>query len=234
MTVSLILPCYNPPQGWEINVWKQYQAFSQAINTQVALIIVLDGENEALKDNITYLQQQIPSLRLIAYPENQGKGYAIRQGVLKANNDLIIYTDIDFPYTIASMVDIYNHLAHKNVDVAVGVKDQAYYGQVPYLRKVISRFLRALIRLFLSLPITDTQCGLKGFKKKVSPIFLQTTINRYLFDLEFIRNCFGHKSLNIKAIPIALNEEIQFRKMNTNILLPELFNFTLLLFKPRK
>ena len=81
------------------------------------------------------------------------------------------------------------------------------------------------------MPVTDTQCGLKGFKRAVAPLFLATTIDRYLFDLEFVRNCYKSKKFRVQAIPVELNENVHFRKMNFRILLPEMFNFIKLLFK---
>jgi hypothetical protein len=62
-------------------------------------------------------------------------------------------------------------------------------------------------------------------------LFLQTTINRYLFDLEFIRNCYKGKTLRVKPVPVALNENVHFRKMDYRILLPEMLNFVKLIFK---
>ena len=129
------------------------------------------------------------------------------------------------------MYKIYEGLKKNEHDVAIGVKDEAYYAHVPFLRRVISRFLRFLIRLFLSMPVTDTQCGLKGFNRSVAPLFLQTTIDRYLFDLEFVRNCFKSKKYRVKAIPVTLNENVQFRSMNYRILLSESVDFVRLLFR---
>ena len=192
----------------------------------------MDGTSEATtKESISFLEQNIPQLKLIRYEQNRGKGYAIRQGVAAAKGDIIIYTDVDFPYSPDSMYKIYEGLKNDESDVAIGVKNDDYYAHVPMLRRIISRFLRFLIRMFLSMPITDTQCGLKGFKRSVAPLFLQTTIDRYLFDLEFVRNCFKSKKYCVRAIPVALNENVHFRSMNYRILLSESVDFIRLLFR---
>lgn len=234
MNVSLILPCYNPPQDWERNVYTNYTAFCKRIDATPELIIVVDGTSDTVKgEDLIYLQQNIPQLRLIQYAENHGKGYAIRKGVAIATGDIILYTDIDFPYTIESMYAVYGGLQANLHDVAIGVKNDSYYTHIPPLRKAISQALRVMITTFLSLPVTDTQCGLKGFKRSVVPLFLQTTIDRYLFDLEFIRNCYRSKQYRLQPIPVALNEQVHFRKMSYRILLPELLNFAMLLTKKR-
>lgn len=232
MIVSVVLPCYNPPPGWEQTICAAYKSFCDSIDVPVELIIVLDGLCPGVTtDDEILLNKFIPRLNIVKYETNKGKGYAIRKGVSVAKGDIIIYTDIDFPYTASSILSVYKTLRNGDADVAVGVKNEAYYEHVPLVRKIISRILRFLIRLFLSMPITDTQCGLKGFKRSVAPLFLQTTIDRYLFDLEFVRNCFRSKKITVKAIPIALNEHVHFRKMNYRILLTEAVNFIRLLFR---
>lgn len=232
MSVSLILPCYNPPQEWERNVYARYQDFCNRTGEHAELIVVIDGASQGVtQEHLNYLASQIPTLKIVQYPENHGKGYAIRQGVAVATGGIIIYTDIDFPYTIASMHAIYSSMQNNQADLAIGVKDDDYYTHVPFLRRVISRQLRFMTRLFLSLPVTDTQCGLKGFRSNVKDLFLKTTIDRYLFDLEFIRNCYKSRQYKIIPIPVSLNEQVQFRKMNYGILLPEMLNFVRLLFK---
>ena len=232
MILSLILPCYQPPQGWERNIATAYNMFCLQIHQQPELIIVLDGTTDDITNQAaTWLQQQIPLLLIVSYPENKGKGYAIRQGVAQATGTIVMYTDIDMPYTVESMLAIYNRLYKDECDVAIGVKDEQYYHHLPLVRKIISRCLRAMIRTFLAMPVTDTQCGLKGFRNNVKPLFLSTTINRYLFDLEFIRNCFAAKKYRVSPIPVALNGQVHFRKMNYRILFPEMLNFVRLLFK---
>jgi len=232
MSVSLVLPCYNPPEGWEQVICVRYNEFCRLTGEDAELIVVMDGKGTRdYSQGLVFLETNVPRLRLVTYNENRGKGYAIRQGVAVAKGDLILYTDVDFPYTTDSMLAVYAGLKDDEYDVGLGVKNKDYYAHVPPVRRAISRFLRFLIRVFLSMPVTDTQCGLKGFQRKVAPLFLQTTIDRYLFDLEFVRNCYKAKQYRVQAIPVTLNENVHFRKMDYRILLPEMFNFVKLLFK---
>ena len=232
MIVSLVLPCYNPPPGWEQVIHRNYNLLSNHLPEKVELVLVLDGVSANVTDgNLQFLKDHISQLTIVSYAKNRGKGYAIRQGVAKVTGDIIIYTDVDFPYTADSVRAIYERLKEDECDVAIGVKDAAYYTHVPLVRRLISRWLRVVVRTFLSMPITDTQCGLKGFKRNVAPLFLQTTIDRYLFDLEFVRNCYKSKKYRVLAVPVSLNENVHFRNMNFRILLPEMLNFARLLFR---
>lgn len=222
--LSVILPCYNPPEHWSERVLQACNALQTLTGDTFELIVVNDGSHHGVSEQDIALLGSFPYFRYVHYTANKGKGYAIREGMKLAKGDLLIYTDIDFPYTNQSFLDVFNRLQEPDCDIAIGIKDPEYYRHVPFLRKAISKLLRSLIRTFLNLPFTDTQCGLKGFKKKVLPVFLGTTINRYLFDLEFIKTAYI-KKYSIVPVPVSLKPGVVFRKMNYKILIPEFMNF---------
>ena len=182
MATSLVLPCYNPAPGWEQHVWVSYDSFCTDVKEQIELVIVMDGKSKMVTDEaVDFLKQKIQKLKLVSYPVNRGKGYALRQGVAAATGDVIMYTDIDFPYTAESMQMIYGALNRGECEVAIGIKNEAYYANVPFLRRTISKLLRFLTGVFLSMPVTDTQCGLKGFKSSAAPYsWIQLSTGIYL------------------------------------------------------
>lgn len=228
MSVSVVLPCYNPQPDWEQVVCKEFKLFANKVAVPVELILVLDGlttATDSTNSALDTLRRAIPSITIINYDTNRGKGYATRKGVQAAKGNIIIYTDVDFPYNTDSMLEVYQLLQADACDVVAGVKDEDYYSHVPLVRRMISRILRLFIRLFLSMPVTDTQCGLKGMQRSGVGVFLSTSIDRYLFDLEFIYKCFRQGGLRVRAVPVRLREEIEFRKMDYRILLPEMMNF---------
>lgn len=221
--LSIVLPCYHPPTQWQEHIIASLTDFEQHYRSY-ELIIVNDGcHTEAVQD-ISLLRQHFPLLKWISYPQNRGKGYAIRQGVAEASAPLIIYTDIDFPYTSGSFLDIYHTLLSGNTDIAVGVKDEVYYSKVPWFRKRISKTLTRLIRMLIRISITDTQCGLKGLNAAAKPLLLSGTIDRYLFDLEFIYKA-ERRKLRLKAVPVRLRDGVQFSAVNWKILFAEAGNF---------
>lgn len=179
------------------------------------------------------MTEKIPGFKWVDSDVNKGKGYALRKGIAAADTDIIIYTDIDFPYTTESIKKIYDALTSGSCDLAAGVKDDAYYEKVPAARRYISKALRGLIKMFFSIPFTDTQCGLKGFTKDIKPLFLDTSIDRYLFDLEFIRKVHA-KKYRIEQVYVSLKDDIEFRKMNYKVLLPELLNLIGLILRRKK
>ena len=225
MKLSLILPVYNPAEGWAAIVMAKS---SELINLYPQLdfetIVVNDGSaTDSFLHGKTALQSS--HVRLLEYIPNKGKGEALRTGVRASSGDLIVYTDIDFPYTIDSICKVIDELLTQKQDVVIGIKDQTYYDHVPAVRRFISRLFRFFVRLLLQIPTDDTQCGLKGFNQKGKSVFLNTTITRYLFDLEFVFLASRDSSIKIKIQEIKLRPDVQFRKMNLAILKNEAWNF---------
>lgn len=231
-TIDIVLPCYNPAEGWGISVVdKMIELREMLPEVECRLIVVDDGSSTGVNDvNIQTIKGSIPLTKVIRCSENQGKGAALRKGIKSANADYIIYTDVDFPYTLKSLLAIYNDLL-EGFDIVAGIKDDTYYHSVPAGRRFISRFLRGMTRLFLGLKITDTQCGLKGMNAKGRDVFLSTTIDRYLFDLEFIYLASHNKEIQLTARTIQLRDSISFSKMPLKILVQEGFNFVRIIFK---
>jgi len=223
---TIVLPCYNPLPGWENKVLEGYKAVVERTNAAPELIIVNDGSSKQISETgIRFLEDNIPHFRLEGYTVNKGKGAAVRYGVEKASNEIIIFTDIDFPYSSESFEKIWSLLQNGN-DIVIGIKDKNYYNNVPEARIYISKILKRFSKLFLNIPVTDTQCGLKGFNAKGKAVFLSTTINRYLCDLEFVYKSYKTTPrLNIVTQEIQLRNGIQFSKMNFKVLVKELFNF---------
>lgn len=223
-----MLPCYNPPKGWKENIVANYTAI-KATQDLVELIIVNDGSTTVDVAGATAFFNRHEGIVFRSYTTNMGKGYALREGVKLAQGALIVYTDIDFPYTHESFNAILLAL-QQNADVAIGIRGAEYYTHLPKLRVYISKFLRFLIRTMLRIPTDDTQCGLKGFNQKGKEVFLQTTINRYLFDLEFVFLSARNK-LNIKTVEVELREGILLSTMRMGVLLQEGGNFLSVLWR---
>ena len=225
-SLDIILPAYNPLPGWEDIVIGRFQSLVKALpEVKIRLFIVNDG-SQRLDENHSagVIQEVIPDLQWISYKENRGKGYALRQGVKNSTADFVVYTDIDWPYTEESMIGVIRTLMG-SADAVIGKRDENYYTHLPPARRRISRLLRSFNAKLLRLKVDDTQAGLKGFRKNIKDIFLSTTIDRYLFDLEFIYLISAKKEIKVIGYPISLRPGITFSKMNRKILFQEARNF---------
>jgi len=220
------VPCYNPQAGWEQVLAVKFADLQKALAGLVedtGLIVVNDGSaHQVTEENFNRLKTLAPGARVVSYTANRGKGYALRQGVQASDADLILVTDIDFPYTIDSMRRVVEVL-HVHGGIAAGNRDTAYYANVPTFRRRLSQMLRWLLRNVLRQPIDDSQCGLKAFDKAGKTIFLETTTDRFLFDLEFLMLANGRVPVN--PVPVELRSGVVFSSVGWKILATEGINF---------
>lgn len=223
LSLTVVLPCYNPVEGWAENIVTCFGAIKRQI-PGTRLLLVNDGSLTISTEAIKSAFAGHTDIEVVSYAENKGKGYALRQGIGKADTDLIIYTDVDFPYTHNSFTKIYTTLAANHTDVAIGIRGEEYYTHLPKARVRISKLLRWFIKKFLRIPTDDTQCGLKGMNRAGKDVFMQTSINRYLFDLEFVFLS-ARKKLVIKTVEVQLRPEVVLSRMNFTVLSQEFGNF---------
>lgn len=230
--LALVLPCYHPPRNWAANVVTSLTKLRILLpaGTTLHLYVVNDGnESGVTQADIELLTQELSiGFTYIDYAVNQGKGHALRTGISQVDAPYCIFTDIDFPYQETSVAALYRVLL-TGADVAVGVRDDAYYAQIPPARRRVSRLLRRLTKHVLRLPVDDTQCGLKGFNEAGRRTFLRTTTKRYLFDLEMLFLTARQGQLTVVPLPVELKPDVVFSRLNPKILLTESLNLVRIL-----
>jgi len=231
-TVDIVLPCYNPNENWHAELLK-FNDFVKG-KFDANYIVVNDGsKSKSLQNQINILIEHQIKVQFISYDTNMGKGFALRKGVSSASSDFIVYTDIDFPFKNESTLRVIQTLCVGQCDVVAGYRSEEYYqNKMSGFRKLLSKSFRFFIKDILNLPISDTQCGLKGFNKTGRELFLKTTINRYLFDFEFIYRSCKNKNIRVLTVPAELKDNVIFSRMKIKILVQETFNLiSVLLFR---
>lgn len=229
---TLLIPFYNPTLGWEKKVEERYLEFSEAIAYKIPLVLINDGSKTDITRELEYLQKRLGSiLQYISYETNLGKGAALKFGASNVISSKYIFTDIDFPYDLKSMVKIYE-TCKDNSGIIVGTRDQGYYHEISKTRKILSKGLRWLNTNILRLPVNDTQCGLKAFDSEVKEILLRCTTDRFLIDLELLL-AISNTDINIKTVYVQQRGELDLTKFNSSIIIKEARNFFKLLWKYR-
>jgi glycosyltransferase involved in cell wall biosynthesis len=165
------------------------------------LLLVDDGSGDETRATARRLADQFPNARVVTFPRNQGKGAAVRAGILSATGDKVAFADADMaidPSLLPSLLE-----ALDRVPVAVG--SRAVHGHVDYgtrLRTDAGRAFNLAVRALGGVHLADTQCGFKGFRRGPALLLalLQTT-QGYAFDVEllWLANRLG---LDIEVVPV--------------------------------
>ncbi len=234
--ISIVLPLYRPKGNWAekfIQHTIELRPFLPR-QLQVEWIVVYDDAIDAsLLPGFSLLRERLEGVQIASYGTNRGKGYALREGVRLAHSPHVLTMDFDFPYHKENIAELIAQLQGGFFDIVVGRRSPAYFSQVPWQRKLISKLFSRLNRSLLRLPLCDAQSGIKGFNLNGREQFLQTTIDRFLVDTEFVMRS-SRQGLFIKTIDIELRPGILFSSFGLPVLMTELRNFVQLLLLNKK
>jgi glycosyltransferase involved in cell wall biosynthesis len=228
MIMDLVIPFYNPQAGWEEKFVRKFNKlvddYFDGDAKSIHVIVVNDGsQNRFTEKEIAYLKENIPSVEAICYQENKGKGFALRTGVANALTGCCIYSDNDFPFGLGVIREMYDAL-QQGSDIVTGCRTKGnYFRHLPFKRKVASKGLAFINKYVLRLPVTDTQAGIKAFNQKGKNIFLQTTTERFLFDMEFILLA-GKAGLHITEINVNVVPGVKMSDFSRKIMKQEFRN----------
>ncbi|MCB0999591.1 MAG: glycosyltransferase family 2 protein [Acidimicrobiales bacterium] len=159
-SVSAMFPCYNDAETIPTLVDDAYRALQPLVD-ELEVIVVNDGSADGSREVLEALAADRPWLRPIHHERNRGYGGALISGFTAARHDWIWYTDGDAQYDAAEAA-LMVPLATDDVDVVQGYK----LGRGdPWYRKVIGRLYHHVVKLLFRLPVRDTDCDFRMFRR---------------------------------------------------------------------
>jgi glycosyltransferase involved in cell wall biosynthesis len=185
---SIIIPAYNESArlGATLDRVLHYVS-SQSWNAEV--IVVDDGSRDNTADMVRQHAQSNSFLRLLQNPGNRGKGYSVRNGMLNANGDVLLFSDADLSAPIEEAPRLFSAI-ESGADIAIGsrwLRPEMQTQRQSLLRQVYGRLFNLVLRILLGLKFKDTQCGFKAFTRAAArEIFPRQIIERWGFDPELL------------------------------------------------
>lgn len=189
IAVSLIIPAYNEAKRLPPYLAAVRPHFDEHYPAAYEVIVVDDGSGDGLSDVLAPLLAGWAELRLISLPTNQGKGAAVRAGMLAARGQTLLFADADGATPIDQQTKLAEAL-QAGADVAIGSRlvDAAdVTRRRTWTRGLAGRLFSAFARRWLGISVRDTQCGFKMFRGEVGrKLFSLGRESGYLFDLELL------------------------------------------------
>ena len=183
--LSMVLPAYNE----EDNIVKAISKVDEVISSlgfTYEIIVVNDGSNDGTVKRALEYAQNNNHVRVIGYPKNMGKGYAIKTGFMKAKGDAVIFLDSDLDIKPINIKQYIQALSYGDIVVASKRHPNSHV-ELPLLRRFLSRGFNLLVRLLTKLDVSDTQSGLKAMRKdSLEKVFSSLLVKRYAFDVELL------------------------------------------------
>jgi dolichyl-phosphate beta-glucosyltransferase len=208
--LSVIIPAYKEGKRIGENLL-EIGKYLNAKNYAYEILVVVDGSPDDTARIAQSFSAQVKNLRVINNPENHGKGYVVRQGLLEAQGELRLFLDADGSTSITHL-DAFLPEFGKGFEVVIGSRAiPGSFIQVhqPFIRELMGKSGNLLIRLVLGLwSYPDTQCGFKMLSAKAAQaVASRMVVDRFGFDFELV--ILAKKSgFKIKQLPVRwLNEE---------------------------
>jgi dolichyl-phosphate beta-glucosyltransferase len=199
--ISIVIPAYNESERLAPTL-DRVLAYINQREWNAEVVVVNDGSRDQTAEIARRYSQRNETVRLIENPGNRGKGYSVRNGVLNATGEFILFTDADLSSPIEEASKLLLAL-QQEADIAIGsrwIQAELQTQRQSLARQVLGRVFNALLRLLLRLDFKDTQCGFKAFRRAAAQtLFPLQRIEGWGFDPEilYLAHRFGYRTVEV-------------------------------------
>lgn len=205
LEVSLVIPVYNEEKRLEPRLSESLNFLETILDKTFEIIFVNDGSTDKTLAILNETKNKFTSIsiKIMSYERNQGKGFAVKYGVLESRGAKIIVSDADFSIDLEETPGFIEKL--NQVDIVIGTKKHSStqtLKQQKIVRKILGKGFTLLTNCVLGLDFTDITCGFKGFRTdKAKILFSKLKTFRWSYDAEILFLARKNK-FNVAEIPV--------------------------------
>lgn len=197
--LSIVVPAYNEASRLPGTLAELVRRFP---DPAIELVVVDDGSTDGTAAIARAALADRPTATVVEFPENRGKGAAVRAGVALTRGDVVLYMDAD----LATDLGILDAALARLADVDVVVGSRAVPGSTVLdttrLRAAMGRTFNRMVRVVTRLNVHDSQCGFKAFRGDVARlVFALSRIDGFAFDPEVLLIA-HHLGYRIVEVPV--------------------------------
>ena len=188
----LVIPCYNEAARLDV---EEFAAFAAA-TPDCCLVFVNDGSSDSTLQVLQELQARVgKSVLVVDRQPNQGKGEAVRAGLLVAFDELQTpvagFWDADLATPLGELREMLCILEQRpGLEMVFGSRVKLLGRSIERnpARHYLGRAFATVVSNLLRLPIYDTQCGAKVFRRtpQLRKVLATPFLSSWVFDVEMI------------------------------------------------
>ena len=201
--LSIVVPAYNEEHRISESLKGICHYLAQKPYTYEVLIVD-DGSTDNTVEICRSFAASDSSLRVIHYPVNQGKGFAVRTGMLEAAGENVLFCDADLA-TPMEELDRFWDYRKEGFDIVIAsrpLRESHLVKHQPLYREWAGRAFNHAVQAFAVKGIHDTQCGFKLFSREAArSVFSICLLNGFGFDIEVLHIA-KKLGLKIKEAPV--------------------------------
>lgn len=194
--LSIVIPAYNEASRLPRTLYAAAE-YLEGRGTTYEILIVSDGSRDETRAVSEALAQTLNAnarygaVIATGYEQNQGKGYAVRFGMLRASGERLLCMDADLATPMEELPKLEAALDESTrTCVAIGsrpLRESELTVRQPLYRELAGRAFNKAVQLMATPGIHDTQCGFKLFTRSAArQIFERATLNGFSFDVEVL------------------------------------------------
>lgn len=190
--LSIIMPSYRLATSIAANV-RRVDTVLATLGIDYEIIVVDDGSNDGSDSILVELAKDTSfsghgHLVPVILPVNGGKGNALKAGLKASKGALILLLDADLDLAPEMLPNFFNIMKRDGADIVIGSKRHPDSDiDYPFSRRVASSVYYGIVRMLTGLPVTDTQTGMKLFKREaIEWAFDRMLVKRFAFDVELL------------------------------------------------
>jgi glycosyltransferase involved in cell wall biosynthesis len=153
LVLSAVMPIYNEAATVEAAVERMH-----TVPLRIELVAVNDGSTDGTRNVLDQLHERERIHQVIHFPENRGKGAAVRAGIQAASGHVIVIQDADLEYDPADLPSLLDPIRLGKADAVFGSRFQSGPRRVLFFwHSVGNRFLTLLSNMLTDLNLTDME-----------------------------------------------------------------------------
>ena len=188
--LSIIIPAYNKDAEVFSSISCMVDELKHTAYDWEIIVVDDASQDKTLREAIRskVFNGNTHRIKIYSYDLNQGKGFAIYYGFKQSEGGIVMFADADLDLPAENIPILLDIFKKTKSDIVIGSKrhpkSKIHY---PLSRKFLSKNYQLLTRTLFSLNLTDTQVGLKVFRREVlEATFPYLVVKNFAFDLELL------------------------------------------------
>jgi glycosyltransferase involved in cell wall biosynthesis len=195
-TLSVIVPVFNE-RSTVAEIVRRMRSVELPIEREI--VVVDDGSDDGTGAVLTQLRDS--TVRVIAHPQNRGKGAAIRTGLESATGDLVLVQDADLEYDPEDWPRLLAPVLKGRARVVYGSRFTGERRNMLFLHWVGNRFLSLVTNVLYNSTLSDMETCYKLFDRRVLD-GIRLHADRFDFEPEFTAKVL-RRGIRIYEVPIS-------------------------------